>query len=98
MRETSSSNPLFQKSMDGLTNMLALLCAVMITPMADGFSANWAVGMFIDVYGPGYAVLFRAAWFVITGAIVFFAARAGLAIGLTMLSSWAVMRFGLLPI
>lgn len=84
--------------MDGLTNMLALLCAIMVTPMADGYSADWAVGLFIDVYGSGYGGLFRAAWFIIVGAIVFFAARAGLALALTLISSWAVLRFGLLPI
>lgn len=84
--------------MDGLTNMLALLAAVLVTPMADGFSANWATGVFVSVYGPDFAGIFRMAWFVIVGAIVFFTARAGLAIALTLLSSWTVYRFGLLPI
>ncbi|MEM6712828.1 MAG: hypothetical protein AAF590_11185 [Pseudomonadota bacterium] len=89
---------MFQSSMDGLTNMLALLCAVMVTPLADGYSADWATRLFIGVYGPDFAGLFRMAWFFVVGAVVFFAARAGLAIALTMLSSWAVFRFGLLPI
>ncbi len=84
--------------MDGLTNMLATIAAVMITPFANSLTVNWATGTFIDVYGADFAGLFRMAWFCITGAAVFFAARAGLAIALGLLSTWAVMRFGLLPI
>ena len=78
--------------------MLALLCAVLVTPMADGFSSNWATRLFIDVYGPDFAGLFRMAWFMIVGAIVFFAARAGIAVAIAFLTSWGAMRFGLLPI
>ena len=89
---------MFQSSVDGLTNTLALLCAVVITPWADDQSVRWAVGMFTNVYGPDFAGIFRVVWFLVVGAVIFYASRAGLAIGLTMFSSWAVMRSGLLPI
>lgn len=84
--------------MDGLTTVLALICTVLITPVIDGWSADWASRAFIDVYGTSWVGLFRAAWFFVVGAAVFYAARAGLAIALTLFSSWAIYRFGLLPI
>lgn len=97
MTQNQSGN-LFQSSMDGLTTTLALLCAAMITPWAAGQSEAWAVGMFMQVYGPDFAGAFRIIWLIAVGASIFFASRAGISIALTMVSAWAVMRFGLLPV
>lgn len=89
---------MFQNGIMGLANVLALIAAVLITPFVDQWSAPFVMNTFIAVYGPDFAGLFRLAWFFIAGAAVFFAAQAGIAIALMMLSSWAVLRFGLLPI
>lgn len=88
----------FASSIDGLASVLALACAFLITPEIDSRTINWALRTFTDTYGTDFLWFFRWGWFALIGAGVFYAARAVLALALMMLSGWAALRFGLLPV
>ena len=95
---TQNSGNAFNKSIEGLATVIAIVCTILLTPEIDSRTAEWAMRSFVSAYGPDIAGLFRPCWFLIIGAGIFFFARAVLAVGLAMISGWAAMRFGMLPI
>lgn len=104
MSETKTGGPDIQKksqnmftdSVEGLANILALICAILLTPSIDEVTGQWATQAFVKVYGAELSDMFRLVWFLVVGAGVFYISRAGVALALMMISSWAVLRFGLL--
>lgn len=87
---------MFADSLSGLGSVIALLCAVAFTPEADKRTVDYVMTAAVQAYGYDFAWFFRAAWFVLLGAGIFYLARAMVAIALMLLTSWAVMRFGLI--
>lgn len=90
------SQNMFTDSVEGLANILALICAILLTPSIDDVTGQWATQAFVKVYGTELSDLFRLVWFLVVGAGVFYLSRAGIALALMMISGWAVFRFGLI--
>jgi hypothetical protein len=69
----------FMSSVEALANLFALLATFFLTPEIYAGTAAWIVNYTASRYGAGFEDLTSFGWFVMTGLLVFFTARATLA-------------------
>lgn len=69
----------FMSSVEWLANLFALLATFFLTPEIHGRTVDWIVNYTASRYGAGFEDLTSFGWFVMTGLLVFFTARATLA-------------------
>jgi hypothetical protein len=69
----------WNQSMIGLANSLAVLITFLAVPELYARSIDWISNYTATRYGPEFIPVCELAWFVILGCIVFFTARAGTA-------------------
>lgn len=74
-----SGRDVWNSSMIGLANSLAVLITFLAVPELYGRTINWISNYTATRYGAEFLPVCEIAWFGILGCIVFFTARAGTA-------------------
>lgn len=90
----SQATSMLHGSVMGFANVLAIVAAFLLTPVLDRHTVDFVVSTAIETYGSDIAWFARYGWMLSVGAMVFFLARAGIAIAIMLISSWAILRFG----
>lgn len=84
---------IFMDSIESLADLLAFMTAFLATPEIYARSVTWVVNFTSARYGTGFEDLTQIVWFVMTGLIVFFTARATIATAIVAAGLAAATRF-----
>lgn len=83
----------FMGSIEALANILAFLTAFLATPEIYARTVVWVVDFTSARYGAGFEDLIQIGWFVMTGLILFFTARATIATAIVAAGLALATRF-----
>lgn len=91
--QKNGAQGVFQSSIRGLAEVLAVAATFFGTPIAYGSTIGWVRDFTIKYYSMEFVFLIEFAWMGITGAAIFFIARASVGTALTAAGAAIVLRF-----
>ncbi len=83
----------FMTNIEALANILAFVTAFIATPEVYARTVVWVVNFTAHRYGEGYEGFTAIGWFVVTGLLIFFGARATLATAILAAGLTLAVRF-----
>ena len=83
-KHQAAGRSIFMSSVQGLANLLALICTFIGAPPLYSKTIGWMQSFTVQHYGYGYADLTALIWALICGGLIFFLSRMSLSTALVM--------------
>lgn len=80
----AAGQSIFMSSVQGLANLLAIICTFLGAPPMYSKTIGWVQGFTVQHYGYGWADITSLVWALICGGLVFFISRMSISTALVM--------------